>query len=78
MKRNRRYVDSSFGADLTIAPSVPGYLASLLTESETSGGLLFSVAPDRAPSVIDAFRRRGEDCWEIGSVLTEPVIRVNA
>ena len=78
MKRNRRYVDSSFGADLTIAPSVPGYLASLLTESETSGGLLFSVAPDRAPSVIDAFRRQGEDCWEIGSVLAEPVIRVNA
>src|SRR5882672_4637865 len=77
MKRNRRYVDSSFGADLTIEPSVPGYLASLLTESETSGGLLFSVAPDRAPSVIDAFRRRGEDCWEIGSVLAEPVIRVN-
>src|SRR5229473_828039 len=73
MKRNRRYVDSSFGADLTIAPSVPAYLASLLTESETSGGLLFSVAPDRAPSVIDAFRRRGEDCWEIGSVLAEPV-----
>src|SRR6059036_1209955 len=78
MKRNRRYVDSSFGADLTIAPSVPGYLASLLTESETSGGLLFSVAPDRAPSVTDAFRRRGEDCWEIGSVLAEPVIHVNA
>ena len=78
MKRNRRYVDSSFGADLTIELSVPGYLASLLTESETSGGLLFSVAPDRAPSVIDAFRRRGEDCWEIGSVLAEPVIRVNA
>src|SRR5437870_7630656 len=78
MKRNRRYVDSSFGADLTIEPSVPGYLASLLTESETSGGLLFSVAPDRARSVIDAFRRRGEDCWEIGSVLTEPVIHVKA
>src|SRR6267378_5431824 len=78
MKRNRRYVDSSFGADLTIEPSVPEYLASLLTESETSGGLLFSVAPDRARSVIDAFRRRGEDCWEIGSVLTEPVIHVKA
>src|SRR6058998_897875 len=76
MKRNRRYVDSSFGADLTIAPSVPGYLASLLTESETSGGLLFSVAPDRARSGIDAFRRRGEECWEIGQVLPELVIRV--
>src|SRR5213592_3696474 len=72
MKRNRRYVDSSFGADLTIEPSVPGYLASLLTESETSGGLLFSVAPDRAPGVLDAFRRRGEECWEIGEVLSEP------
>jgi selenide, water dikinase len=78
MKRNRRHVDSTFGADLTIEPGVPGYLASLLTEAETSGGLLFSIAPDRAGSVVDAFRRRGEECWEIGSVLPEPVIRVNA
>jgi len=65
-------------ADLTIDPSVPEYLASLLTESETSGGLLFSVTPDRAGSVIEAFRSRGEECWEIGSVLAEPVIRVKA
>jgi selenide,water dikinase len=78
MKRNRRHVDAIFGADLTIDPSVPGYLASLLTESETSGGLLFSVAPDRARTVLDAFRRLGEECWEIGSVLAEPVIRVKA
>jgi selenide,water dikinase len=78
MKRNRRHVDATFGTDLMIDPSVPAYLASLLTESETSGGLLFSVAPDRAGSVIEAFRRRGEECWEIGSVLAEPVIRVKA
>src|SRR5499433_2642865 len=77
MKRNRRYVDSAFGAALTIAPGVPGYLASLLTEAETSGGLLFSVAPDRAGSVIDGFKRGGEECWEIGRVLPEPVLRVN-
>src|SRR5947199_305630 len=76
MKRNRRYVETAFGSALTIAPSVPGYLASLLTESETSGGLLFSVAADRAGSVIDAFKRRGEECWEIGQVLPEPVIRI--
>src|SRR6058998_3851531 len=75
MKRNRRYVETAFGSALTIAPSVPGYLASLLTESETSGGLLFSVAADRAGSVIDAFKRRGEECWEIGQVLPELVIR---
>jgi selenide, water dikinase len=78
MKRNRRHVDATFGADLTIDASVPGYLASLVTESETSGGLLFSVAPDRAGTVLDAFKRLGEECWEIGSVLPEPVIRIRA
>ncbi len=78
MKRNRRYVDSVFGTGLTIDPAVPAYLASLLTESETSGGLLFSVAADRAGSVVEAFRRRGEECWEIGLVLPEPVIRIKA
>ena len=78
MKRNRRHVDATFGADLTIDASVPGYLGPLLTESETSGGLLFSVAPDRAGTVLDAFKRLGEECWEIGSVLAEPVIRIRA
>src|SRR5205823_1126155 len=48
MKRNRRHVDASFGRDLVIDPSVPGDLVGLLAESETSGGLLFSVAPERA------------------------------
>src|SRR5437867_2524756 len=76
MKRNRRYVDAAFGSALQIDPGVPDDLASMLTEAETSGGLLFSVAPSQAGAVGDAFRRRGEECWEIGSVLTEPVIRV--
>ena len=76
MKRNRRHVDAVFGPRLQIDPAVPGFLASLLFESETSGGLLFSVAPDRARGVLDAFCRRGEECWEIGEVLREPVIRI--
>ena len=76
MKRNRRHVDAVFGGALQIDPGVPGFLASLLSESETSGGLLFSVTADRAPGVLDAFRRRGEECWEIGEVVSEPVIRV--
>src|SRR5713226_8152684 len=76
MKRNRRHVDAVFGQGLRIDPSIPGYLVSLLAESETSGGLLFSVAPDRARGVIDAFRRRGEEGWEIGEVISEPLIRV--
>ena len=76
MKRNRRHVDAVFGSSLQIDPAVPGFLASLLSESETSGGLFFSVTSDRARGVLDAFRRRGEECWEIGEVVREPVIRV--
>jgi selenide,water dikinase len=76
MRRNRRHVDAVFGPRLVIHPDVPLPLASLLAESETSGGLLFSVEPARAAAVIDAFRARGEECWEIGEVIPEPLIRI--
>ncbi|MEK7385637.1 MAG: selenide, water dikinase SelD [candidate division NC10 bacterium] len=76
MKRNRRHVDAVFGPRLQINPGIPGFLASLLFESETSGGLLFSVTPGRARGVLDASRRRGEECWEIGEVVREPIIRI--
>jgi selenide, water dikinase len=78
MKRNRRYLDTIFGARLQIDAAVPAPLAGLLTEAETSGGLLFSIAPERAAEVRDAFTAAGESCWEIGEVLPEVVIRVNA
>ena len=78
MKRNRRHVDAVFGERLRIDPGVPAFLASLLTESETSGGLLFSVRPERAPEVLDGFGRRGEACWEVGRVIAEPAIHVLA
>src|SRR5919106_3628803 len=78
MKRNRRHLDAVFGPRLDIDPAVPKPLAGLLSESETSGGLLFSIARDRASGVLDAFAAAGERCWEIGEVLTEPVISVSA
>jgi selenide,water dikinase len=78
MKRNRRHLDAVFGPRLTLDPAVPPALAGLLTEAETSGGLLFSIARDRAVGVLDAFTAAGERCWDIGEVLTEPVIRVRA
>jgi selenide,water dikinase len=78
MSRNRRHVEAVFGARLEIAPGVPAALASLLFESETSGGLLFSVAPDRADAVIPAFAARNEPCWEIGEVVRAPVLRILA
>ena len=76
MGRNRRHVEALFGARLQIAAEVPPALASLLFESETSGGLLFSVAPDRASTVIPEFAKHDEPCWEIGEVLSTPVLRV--
>jgi selenide,water dikinase len=76
MKRNRRHADALFGRALQIDPTIPAALGSLLTEAETSGGLLFSVTPERAGGVGAAFTRRGGECWEIGEVLREPLIRV--
>lgn len=76
MKRNRRHVEGLFGSRLTIAHDVAPALASLLFESETSGGLLFSVAPDRAEQVRRELAARGETWAEVGVVLPEPLIRV--
>jgi selenide,water dikinase len=78
MKRNRLHVESRLGDRLRIDAGVPAVLASLLSEAETSGGLLFSVAPDRAADVLAAFRHHGEPGWEIGRVLGEPGIRLRA
>jgi selenide,water dikinase len=78
MKRNRRHLEATLGARgrLILDPSLPAGLLSLLFESETSGGLFFSVAPERAGRVLDLFAERGEPCWEVGEVTAEPSIRI--
>jgi selenide, water dikinase len=78
MKRNRRHVDAVFGTRLSIDPAVPAAVVSMLAEAETSGGLLFSITPERADAVVPAFERHGERCWEIGVVVADPIIRVGA
>jgi selenide,water dikinase len=77
MKRNRRHVEATLGPKrLFIHPSLSPHLVNLLFESETSGGLLFSVEATQADRVIPRFKERGEPCWEIGEVTPEPGIRV--
>jgi selenide, water dikinase len=78
MKRNRRYLETLFGPRLEIGADVPAVLVSLLMEAETSGGLMFSVRPDRANDVRDAFRAAGEEAWEIGEVLSASVLRLRS
>jgi selenide,water dikinase len=67
MGRNRRYLEEDFGR-LRIDPAVPDVLVKMLCESETSGGLLFAVDPERADAVREGFAREGEPVWEIGRV----------
>jgi selenide,water dikinase len=74
--RNRRHFEALLGDRLQFGPDVPPALASLLFESETSGGLLFSVAPDRASAVVPAFEKRNEPCWEIGEVVPASVLKI--
>ena len=76
MKRNRRYLEGAFGARLEIAADVPAVIVSVLMEAETSGGLLFSVRPEHAAGVHDAFRAAGEETWEIGEVVSAAVLRL--
>ena len=76
MGRNRKHLDATFGPRLQIDAGVPAPLASMLAEAETSGGLLFSVEPGRAGGVIGAFRAAQEECWEVGEVIGESVLRV--
>ena len=78
MKRNRRHLDTVLGSRLVIDSSLSSGLVGLLTEAETSGGLLFSVARERAGKVLEEFEARGESCAEIGEVIAEPSIRVTA
>jgi selenide,water dikinase len=78
MKRNRKHLEHTLGARgrLSLGPSVGVAHAGLLFESETSGGLLFGVAPEDTHMVHDGFKRRGEVCWEIGEVTAEIGIAV--
>jgi selenide,water dikinase len=76
MKRNRRHLESVFGARLQIGSGVAPALVPLLFEAETSGGLLFSVSPDQASAVIPKMAAAGEECWQIGEVVASPVLRV--
>ena len=76
MKRNRRHVDAVMGSRLVVDPSLSAGLVGLLSEAETSGGLLFGVPRERAEQVAAEFAERGETCAEIGEVTAEPTITV--
>lgn len=63
-KTNRLYV----GDDVKIDDSVGGQMASLLFDPQTAGGLLISVASERADELIERLREKYPDASAIGRV----------
>jgi selenide,water dikinase len=50
---------ASYGADVRLPPGLPDWKRDLLTDPQTSGGLLIAAAPDAADAVLDLVRARG-------------------
>jgi len=50
---------ASYGADVDLAPSITPSLKTLLTDPQTSGGLLVSCGPEAVDEILDIFRREG-------------------
>ena len=62
--RNRKYLQGK----VSISPEVTAELAHLLYDPQTSGGLLFAVAEEKAPAVESGFAREGLPVWRVGEI----------
>jgi len=62
-----------YGQDVAFAPGAPDWQRTLLTDPQTSGGLLVACAPQAEQAVIAEFARRGfEDARAIGRLSAGP------
>jgi len=64
---------------MTLPPALPEWHKNLLTDPQTSGGLLVACDKASAPHVLDVFKRQGfKYACEIGSLSTgAPTITVS-
>jgi selenide,water dikinase len=74
LKRNVEFI----GECVEFAPDIPEELRNLLFDPQTSGGLLFSVAPKDATQLVESLRAEGASAKLVGEVLekTRPLIQV--
>jgi len=58
-----------YGAEVDLPSGAPDWMRKLLTDPQTSGGLLVSCAPEAVPATLQAFRQKGfNDARVIGKV----------
>jgi selenide,water dikinase len=69
---------ASYGADARLPDTYPDWKRNILTDPQTSGGLLVCCAPDATRSVIEVFRKGGfETATCIGRLVAgDPLIEV--
>ena len=69
---------ASYGADVRLPPDLPDWKRDLLTDPQTSGGLLIAVAPEAADAVLALVQERGFTAAAAVGRLSEgaPEIRV--
>ncbi len=66
---NRNYCHRSLQVD----PSIPAYLLDILSDAQTSGGLLIALSAERAPLLLEKLHTRGlSDASIIGEILDGP------
>ena len=64
---------AGYGAEVVLHPGLPAVARDLLTDPQTSGGLLVSCEPGAVPEVLEAFRAGGFDgAAVIGEVRAGP------
>ena len=66
-----------YGADILFAPSASELVRPLVTDPQTSGGLLVACAPESVADVLDVFRRKGFDRAATIGAMTEGAPRVS-
>ena len=63
---------AGYGADVTLPQGFAAADKALLSDPQTSGGLLVSCAPETVPEVLALFRRHGfDDAAVIGEVTAD-------
>ncbi len=70
---------ASYGSEVTLADGIAEWQRALLTDPQTSGGLLVSCAADARDAVLEAFRRHGfAQAAEIGRLGAGRDVRVGS